>query len=214
MPSSSGIYTRGLTSALSSLAVEFTGPALSVRRHVASDPPSLGENTELVLYRVAQESLTNTARHAGATRVDLTLEHTPDAVELRVRDNGRGIDGTTEGSGIQGMRERALLIGASRTLGPSADGGTQVRLTVPTRHRHLPRRGQRPHPQDRGLPRHQPEDRGEPPRQPAAETRPQGPPGTHPLRDPRRTDRTVTPAGMERARRLPEHGNASPGRPV
>ncbi|WP_327591972.1 response regulator transcription factor [Streptomyces chartreusis] len=57
VPSSSGIYTRGLASALSSLAAEFTGPALSVRRHVASDLPSLGENTELVLYRVAQESL-------------------------------------------------------------------------------------------------------------------------------------------------------------
>ncbi|MGI5414031.1 sensor histidine kinase [Streptomyces chartreusis] len=125
----------GLTSALKSLTTEFTSPSLSVRRHVASDLPSLGENTELVLYRVAQESLTNTARHAGATHVDLTLEHTPDAVELRVRDNGRGIDGTTEGSGIQGMRERALLIGASLTLGPAPDGGTQVHLTVPTCHR-------------------------------------------------------------------------------
>ncbi len=124
----------GLTRALKSLAAEFTGPALSVRHHITADLPPLGENTELVLYRVAQESLTNAARHAAATRVDLTLDQTPDAVELRVRDNGRGIDGTAEGAGISGMRERALLIGADLALGPAPETGTQVRLTVP-RHR-------------------------------------------------------------------------------
>ncbi|MCK8433055.1 HAMP domain-containing sensor histidine kinase [Streptomyces sp. D2-8] len=125
----------GLTSSLKSLAAEFTSPALSVRHHIAPDLPPLGENAELVLYRVAQESLTNTARHADATRVGLTLERTPNGVELRVRDNGRGIEGATEGAGIRGMRERALLIGAGLTLGPAPDGGTEVRLTVPTPHR-------------------------------------------------------------------------------
>ena len=125
----------GLTSALKSLATEFTRPALSVRHHIAADLPPLGENAELVLYRVCQESLTNTARHADATRVDLTLERMPHAVELRVRDNGRGIDGAAEGAGIRGMRERALLIGADLTLAPVPDGGTEVRLTVPTPHR-------------------------------------------------------------------------------
>ncbi|MFD5164114.1 HAMP domain-containing sensor histidine kinase [Streptomyces hawaiiensis] len=125
----------GLTSALKSLATEFTGPSLSVRHHIAPDLPPLGDNAELVLYRVCQESLTNAARHADATRVDLTLERTQDAVELHVRDNGRGIDGAAEGAGIRGMRERALLIGADLILGPAPDGGTEVRLTVPTRHR-------------------------------------------------------------------------------
>ncbi|MFD5123545.1 histidine kinase [Streptomyces sp. NPDC058385] len=125
----------GLTSALKSLAAEFTSPSLSVRHHIAADLPPLGENAELVLYRVAQESLTNTARHAHAGRVDLTLQRTPDTVELRVRDNGRGIDGAAEGAGIRGMRERALLIGAGLTLGPAPECGTEVRLTVPTHHR-------------------------------------------------------------------------------
>ncbi|MFJ8486770.1 HAMP domain-containing sensor histidine kinase [Streptomyces sp. NPDC094038] len=125
----------GLTSALKSLATEFTGPALSVRHHIAVDLPPLGENAELVLYRVAQESLTNTARHAGATRVALTLERTGGTVELRVRDNGRGLGGAAEGAGIRGMRERALLIGADLVLGPAPDGGTDVHLAVPTRER-------------------------------------------------------------------------------
>ncbi|WP_051722633.1 sensor histidine kinase [Streptomyces albus] len=133
----------GLTSALKSLAGEFSGPSLSVRHRIAPDLPPLSENAELVLYRVAQESLTNTARHAGAGHVTLTLERTPDAVELRVRDDGRGLGGSPEGAGIQGMRERALLIGADLALGPARDSGdgdtggsvpargTEVRLTVP-----------------------------------------------------------------------------------
>ncbi|MGY0490116.1 HAMP domain-containing sensor histidine kinase [Streptomyces sp. WG-D5] len=140
----------GLTSALKSLATEFSGPALSVRHHIAAELPALGDNTELVLYRVAQESLTNAARHADATRVDLTLEpvgpagpaappqspaSAPRAVELRVRDNGRGLAGAAEGAGLSGMRERALLIGAELALETAPEGGTLVRLTVPTPHR-------------------------------------------------------------------------------
>ncbi|MEZ7004415.1 HAMP domain-containing sensor histidine kinase [Streptomyces sp. AD55] len=121
----------GLASALRSLAAEFTGPSLSVRHHIEPRLPALGDNADLVLYRVAQESLTNAARHAGATRVDLTLERTEGAVELSVRDNGSGVDDTAEGAGIRGMRERALLIGADLLLRAVPGGGTEVRLTVP-----------------------------------------------------------------------------------
>ena len=121
----------GLLSALKALTNE--GPAgLSARCHLDHDLPDLGEPAELVLYRVAQESLTNTVRHARATRVELSLRRGRDAVELRVRDNGRGLGGSSEGAGIRGMRERALLVGAELTVGPGRDGGTEVRLTVPT----------------------------------------------------------------------------------
>lgn len=125
----------GLTSALKALANEFTGSALTVRHHIDADLPPLSRDTELVLYRVAQESLTNAARHAGAHRVELTVRRTPTGVELRVRDDGRGINGAPEGAGISGMRERALLIGADLSLDAARDGGTEVRLTVPTSHR-------------------------------------------------------------------------------
>ncbi|WP_416978937.1 HAMP domain-containing sensor histidine kinase [Streptomyces sp. T028] len=124
----------GLTSALKALAAEFTGPTMSVRPHTDADLPPLDHDTELVLYRVAQESLTNAARHSGARRVDLTLKHTPAGVELSVRDDGHGIYGAPEGAGISGMRERALLIGADLTLGPGPGSGTEVRLVVPTHH--------------------------------------------------------------------------------
>ncbi|NEB63293.1 sensor histidine kinase [Streptomyces diastaticus] len=124
----------GLSSALRSLSDEFTGPSLTVRHDIASGLPALGDNADLVLYRVAQEGLTNAARHSGARLVVLTLRRAGDAVELRVRDDGRGFDGsgdTAEGAGIRGMRERALLIGADLAVGPVRGGGTEVRLTVP-----------------------------------------------------------------------------------
>ncbi|MFP8959170.1 histidine kinase [Streptomyces nanhaiensis] len=122
----------GLTSSLKALAGEFSTPGLTVRAHIDAHLPPLDHNTELVLYRVAQESLTNTARHAGATRVDLDLHRTSAGVRLRVRDDGHGTGGAAEGAGIRGMRERALLIGADLTLAPGPDGGTEVRLTIPT----------------------------------------------------------------------------------
>ncbi|MDX3074149.1 HAMP domain-containing sensor histidine kinase [Streptomyces sp. MI02-7b] len=124
----------GLASALKALTGEFTGPAQAVRHDIDTNLPTLNRDTELVLYRVAQQSLTNAARHSGACRVDLTLKHTPAGTELSVRDNGHGIRGEPEGAGISGMRERALLVGGDLTLGTGPDGGTEVRLVVPLRH--------------------------------------------------------------------------------
>jgi two-component system sensor histidine kinase UhpB len=84
-----------------------------------------------VLYRIAQEGLTNIARHACASRVELALTRERDAVVLRITDDGRGLNGAAEGAGIRGMRERAILIGAHLTLSAPPTGGTEVRLVVP-----------------------------------------------------------------------------------
>ncbi|MFU8875425.1 HAMP domain-containing sensor histidine kinase [Micromonospora sp. SL4-19] len=123
----------GLASALKALAGEFSTAGLTVRPSVDNDLPELGEEAELVLYRVAQEALTNSARHADARHVALTLRHRPDGVELCIRDDGRGLRDAAEGAGIRGMRERALLVGADLTVGPARGGGSQVRLLVPIR---------------------------------------------------------------------------------
>jgi two-component system, NarL family, sensor histidine kinase UhpB len=95
--------------------------------------PELGAEVELVVYRVAQEALTNVARHAGAGRVAVELTRTlpGDAVLLRISDDGQGLAGSAEGAGVRGMRERALLVGATLTLGPHEEGGTDLRLLVP-----------------------------------------------------------------------------------
>ncbi|MFF4471572.1 HAMP domain-containing sensor histidine kinase [Streptomyces sp. NPDC001599] len=122
----------GLISALSSLTHDFaTHTGLRVVRRFDADLPVLDHETELVLYRVAQESLTNAARHADAERLEVGLAGADGAVTLTVADDGRGIEAAHEGAGIRGMRERALLIGAALDITSAPGAGTRIRLTAP-----------------------------------------------------------------------------------
>ncbi len=122
----------GLASALSALLSDLRASSgVSVVGRVDPGLPPLTSEAELVLYRVAQESLTNVARHADASEVSLSLTTEQHRVVLRVVDDGRGIDGGMEGAGIRGMRERAILVGADLAISQGHRGGTDVRLTVP-----------------------------------------------------------------------------------
>ena len=122
----------GLTSALTALATDFSGTGgPRVTRRVQSGLEGLGADAELVVYRIAQESLTNVWRHSGARNAELSLTQDEDGrVVLRVVDDGSGPPARV-GSGIHGMRERAMLIGAQLTIGPADGGGTEVKLVVP-----------------------------------------------------------------------------------
>lgn len=100
-------------------------------RHFETGLPALEPETELVLYRVAQESLTNAARHADARRIEVSLLRADEAVVLEIADDGRGIGGACEGAGIRGMRERALLAGATLHLTSAPGSGTRIRLATP-----------------------------------------------------------------------------------
>ncbi|WP_217164161.1 HAMP domain-containing sensor histidine kinase [Streptomyces sp. AC512_CC834] len=122
----------GLISALSSLTHDFaTHTGLRVVRRFDPDLPVLDHETELVLYRVAQESLTNAARHADAERLEVGLSRADGAVTLTISDDGRGIEAACEGAGLRGMRERALLIGAALDITSAPGAGTRIRLTAP-----------------------------------------------------------------------------------
>ncbi|MBJ6636062.1 MULTISPECIES: HAMP domain-containing sensor histidine kinase [unclassified Streptomyces] len=127
----------GLVSAVTSLTTEFsTHTGLLVARRFDPDLPALDQETELVIYRVAQEGLTNAARHAEARRVEVALRAAGETVVLEVADDGRGIGAAREGAGLRGMRERALLIGATLDVRSpdevsAAGTGTRIRLTVP-----------------------------------------------------------------------------------
>jgi two-component system sensor histidine kinase UhpB len=107
---------------------------LVVRRALEPELPALSPDAELVVYRVAQEALTNVVRHARTEAAEVMLGAHNGEVELRVHDAGVGVGRrTAEGSagGIRGMRERALLIGARLEVVPAAGRGTEVRLHVP-----------------------------------------------------------------------------------
>ncbi len=123
----------GLVSALTELTTTFgrhTG--VRVERRFEQPLPKLAPDSELALYRIAQESLTNVARHARASNVVISLERGTDSVVLRVADDGRGFDGTPEEhGGLRSMRERALLIDAALAIKPASDGGVEVRLEAP-----------------------------------------------------------------------------------
>jgi two-component system sensor histidine kinase UhpB len=117
----------GLASALRVLGERVgqqSGLAVEVHVQPALD---FDEQAELVVYRVAQEALTNVARHARASRAEVRLERRA----LCVDDDGRGREEGEEGGGILGMRERAVLIGAGLKLGASPLGGTRVTLELP-----------------------------------------------------------------------------------
>jgi two-component system, NarL family, sensor histidine kinase UhpB len=123
----------GLGSALVALSERFSqGTGLPVTRYLDRDLPAIGEEAELVIYRVAQEALTNVARHSGSEHAELVLAVGDGVVTLRVLDDGRGI-ASEDGGGLRGMRERAVLVGAELSVGTRAGGGTEVRLDLPTR---------------------------------------------------------------------------------
>jgi two-component system sensor histidine kinase UhpB len=123
----------GLESALAVLVERFSQQlGLRIDEAIATDLPPLGPDAELVVYRVAQEALTNVARHAASGSAELTLTRDRDRVILTVRDHGVGLPRhTAAGSGIRGMRERAALIGATLTVANKGfEPGCEVRLEV------------------------------------------------------------------------------------
>ena len=98
--------------------------------------PRLGElspDAQVVVYRVAQEAIVNAARHSGASRVEVSLEPGDGKVRLQVADNGSGFAFAEEGKGLglDGMRERALLVGGTLEIDSRPGKGTTVRLEVP-----------------------------------------------------------------------------------
>ena len=121
----------GLPSALQALCDRVAEQG-GVRVRTQLDPdPRVEADVELVMYRVAQEALTNVLRHAEAAEVQVELTRRDGGVTLRVADDGRGIDSQAEGGGgLQGMRERALLVGGQLAV-RQRRRGTEVSLEVP-----------------------------------------------------------------------------------
>ncbi|MCG2576838.1 HAMP domain-containing protein [Dechloromonas sp. XY25] len=100
-----------------------------------------GELAQCVL-RIVQEGLTNIVRHADASRVDLSLLHDGATVQIRIADNGRGLDGGPSGQagcglGLQGMRERIALLGGQLEFSSPAEGGFVLQASLPAETRRV-----------------------------------------------------------------------------
>lgn len=122
----------GLPGALSGLCRRFGSQTdLPIDCSIERALPRLDPEQEMAVYRIAQESLTNTVRHAGASRVELELSCGDGLLRLRVADDGRRSATLEGGTGVSGMRERAALIGAALEFRRAAIGGVEVVLEVP-----------------------------------------------------------------------------------
>jgi two-component system sensor histidine kinase UhpB len=124
----------GLAAAVGGQVEQLSRGEIDARLSVEGDFSDLGDDAQLVVYRVAQEALSNAARHSGAERVEVRLRRSEDGgVVLEASDDGRGFafDQSERGLGISGMRERALLVGGELTIESRPGHGTTVRLDVP-----------------------------------------------------------------------------------
>ncbi len=108
-------------------------------QHVALVVPDEGAGapvvTKIGLYRVLQEALSNAARHAAGSEIEVELSQVGDETRLEVRDRGPGFDPSMvrfDALGIAGMRERAELLGGTFDIAPRDGGGTRIRLALPS----------------------------------------------------------------------------------
>ncbi|MBF6589279.1 MAG: sensor histidine kinase [Ktedonobacterales bacterium] len=129
--------SASLDDALARLVAEFqaAAPAVAVALDVEGAVGSLAPPPRLALYRCAQEALTNTRKHADATKVLVRVRADERAVELTVLDNGKGADSSADGHapgfGLLGMGERIALLGGTAQAGPDAAHGWRVEVRVP-----------------------------------------------------------------------------------
>ncbi len=124
----------GLKAALSSHVTELGRQSgIDASFEADGDIASVPQDVQIVAYRVAQEALSNAVRHSGAAHVRVQLERDNGSVALTIADDGRGFtfDQASQGLGLAGMRERALLVNGDLQVESRPQVGTSVRLLVP-----------------------------------------------------------------------------------
>ena len=117
------------------LVAQVRDAGLAVELEIKGWPRTLSRGADLTAYRMVQEALTNTLKHAGQARAWISLTYGDHDLEIEVRDYGRGamagLKGSGAGQGLVGMHERALLYGGSLEVGPTMSGGWRVLARLP-----------------------------------------------------------------------------------
>jgi len=119
---------------LDELVAQIRETGLAVELSVLGEPRGLPEGVGLCAYRIVQEALTNTLKHADASQARVSVRYVADALELEVVDDGRAtavVNGDTSGHGLIGMSERVSLFGGELSVGPRAGRGFAVSARLP-----------------------------------------------------------------------------------
>ena len=126
---------HGLVPAIDAQLTRFAArTGLKVNLDAQGDVDSLGEDEQTAVYRIVQEALTNVGRHAGATSVEIQLARGGYGTVLRIRDDGAGFDpgsSDDEGLGLEGMVERARVVGGELDLRSAPGAGTSLTMRLP-----------------------------------------------------------------------------------
>jgi signal transduction histidine kinase len=125
---------------LQALLASLGGVGLPVELRVEGEARSLAPGVDLSAYRIVQEALTNTLKHAGASQALVVLRYLGSGLEIQITDDGRGVadhravgDGSTVAHGLVGMRERVAMFGGELRTGPRPGGGFSVTASFPAR---------------------------------------------------------------------------------
>jgi signal transduction histidine kinase len=132
----SGPVTEGPSAAagidrIDELLTHVREAGLTADHAVYGDPVPVPDSVSQAAYRIVQEAVTNTLKHARATAVDVRLRYLAHDLEIDVADNGRGAVAGTSGLGLIGMRERVAVHDGTIETGSRAGGGFRVRVRLP-----------------------------------------------------------------------------------
>lgn len=119
---------------LGQLIANATSAGVVVKLSIDGEPRPLAPGVDLAIYRIVQEAVTNTIKHAGPTRATIRLAYEPAAVVVEVRDDGArsGVAATGAGHGLLGMEERVRIYGGELNAGPAPNGGFTIHALIPT----------------------------------------------------------------------------------
>jgi signal transduction histidine kinase len=127
-----GLAPQPGIAALDTLVSQVRTAGLPVELRIEGTPATVPLGIDLSAYRVVQEALTNTLKHAGAARAEVRLRYLAGALEVEVIDDGRGSgNGHAGGHGLAGMQERVAVFGGEFAAGPRVEGGFEVRARLP-----------------------------------------------------------------------------------
>jgi len=124
--------TPGLAD-LERLAHDVSATGVAVEVSMVGDLGAVPPGIDFTAYRVVQEALTNVIKHAGPARARVRIDATPSGLRIEVSDDGRGVNGRSDGTGhgLIGMQERVAVFGGALETGPTAGGGFRVAADLP-----------------------------------------------------------------------------------